>query len=306
MENTPYGGGNGNVSARCFFSVDIPVSETILVDSPLDARGKTYAATAQLGGPVFEVRAGGSINGGVIRGRSDRNGVLITGDNATIENMTILNSLRGVQVEHCNNVTLRKCSVQYSKQFGFNAEYVDTVLFEDCEGIYSQLDGLKLRAQALNITVLRGTFHHNGIDPMNAGDGIDVFAGGQHVLIDSVICNNNYGNGVTVKTDTLTRDEPETYGVVTDITLRDCICKNNTGWGAIAISGFVPDVPLLDNVTILRGQYQSNLNSGLLINANHVTVTDSDCTGNTAYGVDVDTRAINLTLDNVSGTVNTR
>lgn len=165
------------------------------------------------------------------------------------------------------------------------------------------MDGFKTVAFATHITFRNCHGARNGQSPIDAGDGIDVFAGGDGVLIEDCLFENNLGNGITIKTDTFTRDEPEVYGVVQNITVRGCTCRNNTGWGVIAISGFVPDVPLLQHVTIEAVTCQNNLMDGLLVNAGDVTVGGLNAEPNGRYGVFVDTRSIDVQLSNVTGTV---
>lgn len=230
-------------------------------------------------------------------------GVLVTGSDVTLERVVSEGFYRGFEIEQCARVTLSYCTARHNWQFGFNAEFADSITFDHCDSQLNGLDGFKTRAKATNITLMNCYGARNGQDPANAGDGVDVFAGGDGVLIQDCTFELNEGNGVTIKTDTLTRDESAYYGVVQNVTVRGCICRNNTGWGVIAISGFVPDVPLLQHVTIENVTAQSNAMDGLWINAGDVTVDGLNAAPNGRYGVLVDTRSVNVTLANVTGDV---
>jgi len=278
------------------------VSETIVVNGAFDGGGQIFRAGAQMTVPLFDVQSGSLANCTVV-GHGVGYGVLVTGSDTTIEDVTVSQFARAFEVENCARVTLTNCKARYCTQFGFNAEYADTVVFQNCDSQYHGLDGFKLRAKATHITLTTCYAAHNGQDPVNAGDGVDVFAGGDGVLIENCTFENNQGNGITIKTDTLTRDEPLVYGVVQNITVRGCTCRNNTGWGIIAISGFVPDVPLLRGVTIENVTAQDNVMDGLWVNAGDVTVDGLTATPNGRYGVLVDTRAEAVLLTNVTGDV---
>lgn len=251
---------------------------------------------------MFELRSG-SLKNCTIKGNGLGYGVLVAGSDATLEGVRVENGLRGVQVEHCNRVTITNCTACQCVQFGFNAEYADSITFDQCSGQYNGLDGFKLRAKATNITFRNCTGMYNGQDPKSAGDGIDVYGGGNGVLIDGGNFSHNLGNGLTLKTDTGNRDEPNVYGMVQNLTVRGAVCTHNTGWGIIAISGFVPDVPLLQHVTIEATTCQNNIMDGLLVNAGDVIVDGLNAEPNGRYGVMIDTRSVDVQLTGVAGTV---
>ena len=271
--------------------------------------GRTYRAAPGYVGPVFEVQSGALRNCAVIgngygfNGAGYGVGVLVTGIDVTLERVVSEGFYRGFEIEQCQRVTLSYCTARRNWQFGFNAEFADSITFDHCDSQYNGLDGFKTRAQATHITLTNCYAARNGQDPANAGDGIDVFAGGDGVLIENCAFELNEGNGITIKTDTLTRDEPAYYGIVQNVMVRGCVCRNNTGWGIIAISGFVADVPLLRGVTIENTTTQDNAMDGLWINAGDVTVAGLNAAPNGRDGVLIDTRAENVTLSNVTGTV---
>jgi hypothetical protein len=90
-----------------------------------------------------------------------------------------------------------------------------------CHAFDNWLDGFKVRALTTNVKVRGGSAVGNGKSYFggggNAGDGLDAFAGGDTFILSDFTADENDGNGITIKTDTLTRDEPATYGYVRNV-----------------------------------------------------------------------------------------
>lgn len=248
-----------------------------------DGGGATYTVPPGVLWPGIEVRSGATLkNVKLTTLYNSSEGVLVNGDNTTVQNVET-NRFR----------------------FGIRVDDSDDVLIEDCNTHHSRLDGLKLRKMATNIHIRNCDSQHNGQDwPTNAGDGIDTYAGGMGVLIEDCNFSNNKGNGVTTKTDSDNRDEPEVYGIPTDTTVRRCVCNFNMGSGLTAYAFPLDDetIPLYEYATFEDCECRSNGNYGVLINADHVTATNIQLDSNGLAGVWIGARSgEDITLDNVTG-----
>lgn len=308
MEGCPNSGTGSDINTHLFFSLGAPedvvfVSQTLTINSAFDGGGKTYYAAAGFTGAVFEVQSGSLSNCSIV-GNGKGYGVQVTGDDVVIEDVNARNCLRGVQVEGSQRVTVSQCTARECVQFGFNAEYSDSVTFEHCDSQLNGLDGFKLRAKATAISVQFCYSAFNGQDPNNAGDGLDIFAGGNGVTIEDSVFEYNLGNGLTFKTDTLNRDDAATYGIPGNVIARRVTCQHNSGWGISAISGFTPDIPLLHGVTILDSVCIDNTEDGLRIDAGDVIVDGLNVDPNGRNGVYIASRAENVSLSNITGVVN--
>ena len=271
-----------------------------------------YRAASGFTGTLFEVQSG-SLHNCTVSGQGSGYGVLVTGNDTTVEAVTVEGCLYGVQAQHCQRVTIRRCIARWNRQYGFNAEYADSITFDHCEGAYNGLDGLKLRAKATAITISNGHFHHNGQQfPASAGDGIDIFAGGNGVLIEDCVLEYNKGYGLVLKTDTLTRDDPLTYGIPGNVTVRRCKAQHNLIWGIIITSGAEASIPLFRGATVQDTISTDNGYGGLWINAGDVIVDGLIAAPNqvtvdvnvpSVEGVLIDTRSENVALSNVTGAV---
>lgn len=216
--------------------------------------------------------------------------------------MTASGFVRGFHIQNSTNVTLTDCTSTLNSQFGFNVDDSDTVLFDGCVGTYNGLDGIKLRKMAANVTVTGCTLNYNGTDPANAGDGIDIYAGGTDTLIEYSDLSFNDGNGVTAKTDTSTRDEPLVYGVPGNITVRNCTCNDNDGSGLTAYAFGDVTIPLFVGATFLDCECKRNVNYGIYINADEVSATNITVDDSGIHGVLIDVRSgATITLTNVTG-----
>lgn len=255
---------------------------------------------------------GATLKNCVIRSKSSTAyAVVADGDNITLENVNIESSTgyhlygngfyRGIQMQNSNDSTITNCLSQGNLQFGINIESSDNVTVTNCEGYYNGLDGAKLLAHATNIHFVGGTYRLNGTDPINAGDGLDIFAGGNTVDIVGGIYSDNQGNGITAKTDTLTRDEPEIYGIPGNISVTNVTANNNTGSGLTAYAFGDETIPLFVGASFLNCTCQNNLQYGLYINADDVTATNVTVNNSGINGVRIDVRSIDVTLTNVTG-----
>lgn len=204
------------------------------------------------------------------------------------------------------------CRSDDSKQlWGFEASYSDRVEYIGCHADSNWLDGFKIRALSSNISFLGGSATNNGQDPVNAGDGIDAFAGGDTFLIEGTVCDDNLGNGITIKTDSLTRDEPNVYGYVRNIQVSNVMCRNNNpGYGlglyvfrssrnSYFDSGSSATIPLPQHGFVRGGIFEGNRETGLWIDGHNIVVDSPIVRGNGEHGIEVGVRSINTTLNNV-------
>lgn len=205
-----------------------------------------------------------------------------------------------------DNVTIQNVEVERFR-FGVRVDDSDGVLIEHCELHHNRHDGIKLAKMAENIHIRHCNCHNNGQDwPNFAGDGIDTYAGGMRVLVEHCNLSDNKGNGITVKTDSSSRDEPEVYGIPTDTTVRHCTCNNNYGSGLSAYAWPEDDdtIPLYEDATFEDCESSNNGWYGIYLHADDVTATNIVTSGNARGGVWIGPRSgQNITLDNVTGNV---
>lgn len=209
----------------------------------------------------------------------------------------------------CRRITLSECISRGSTgTYGIQIEDADVVEILHCHGLENWLDGLKIRQNTRNVTVRGGSYNGNGKSYRggggHAGDGIDAYAGGDTFLLDGVICDANDGNGITIKTDALTRDKSSTFGIVRNIQVNNARCRNNRlGYGmAIYVMAArndivkTSDLPLPSNASVIGGQFEGNNLVGLWLNGLNITAIGPICRKNRQHGIEVGVRSINTTL----------
>jgi|GEM_PF-1141319 len=249
-------------------------------------------------------------------------GIFIHGEKIKIENVKIINASSGVYLKtHLTNyfnqdITLHQVSFKNdvddnamfpngdSRQFGLEANSVKNLMVRDCHWSHAGLDGIKLRYQCLNVSIIGGSCNNNGLrygafdfskcvqDPAergDAGDGIDCFAGGENVIIDGTSFEKNRGNGITIKSKggPLELMGDEYCGLIRNYRIQNVQTRNNMGYG-IAIEGIRDSHALYDrdklrsvledtrprakDILIKDCKFEQDHASGLFLNGSQITV----------------------------------
>lgn len=205
------------------------------------------------------------------------------------------------------SLTIRNARANASPSaYGMVFNHVDGLTIENSEAHENYLDGLKLREMTKNVKVVGGFYNNNGqvrvATGTGAGDGIDAFAGGDTFTIMGATFNENWGNGITIKTDALTRDEPETYGYVRDAQVIGVTCNDNrlgSGAGFYTMPGHfggAAPLPMASNASFVGGEFRGNTNYGLLLGGRNMTVTSPMVRGNGLNGIFVADEALDVTI----------
>lgn len=260
----------------------------------------TVAAAAGVGGCGFRVR-GGATDVQLVDCEADgtAGGFLIRGE-------------EGAVASTCVRINLDRCrALNSTALWGFEASEAESVLFDRCIARSNWLDGFKIRRMTFDVVIRGCIATDNGQDPGNAGDGIDAFAGGDTFIISDTICDDNLGNGITVKTDDLTRDDSATYGYIRNIQITNVICCGNDPGYGLAIYPFrnnrnnyfdnPPDnddttMPMPTHATVLGGYFYDNRETGLWLDAHNIVCTAPEVRRNGEHGIEIGVRAINVTL----------
>ncbi len=196
-------------------------------------------------------------------------------------------------------VTLRDCLATHSTtptantgQFGFNIDDCDQVTLINCHANHHWLDGLKLRKKTRNVTIMGGSFNHNGEAKAGggAGDGIDAYAGGDTFNFSNIICEHNYGNGITIKTGPLNNPpDAANYGYVKNANLSGLRMCHNAGNGVYIgrSSSDEPSEPLVSGITIHGGLFEGNGLSGIYLRGRNISAIAPFVKGNGREGITV-------------------
>ncbi len=207
-------------------------------------------------------------------------GVKIRGDtrNILVEDVSVSECMNGFDVEGQPNdpvkqVTFRHCSATHSSptgkhsQFGFVAADCDELSLINCSADHQGLDGVKLRKSTKHVVISGGSYNLNGTSGLTksgAGDGIDVYPGGDTFIIRDVTCNCNTGSGITIKTDDATAAKPNVVGYVRNIQVANVVCCHNR---ALGMGIYVKDtgkgggrerIPLPAHATVSGGLFCEN------------------------------------------------
>jgi hypothetical protein len=220
------------------------------------------------------VKASGAVAG------ANGYGVLVAGNstgvriaNVTADGMSvgfIASGILGTVAGTVKQVVFERCRALNSNVFGFQADDTNGLELVHCSSTVSGLDGAKLRKKTYNVTVTGG--YYTGAV---AGDGMDCFAGGDTFTIQGTVFADNGHNGLVVKNDTLTRDDPASYGYVRAVNVTGLIATGNKGSGIACHRGSGNDttISLVNGVNFSSCQLNGNGNYGLYLNARNVTVS---------------------------------
>jgi len=203
------------------------------------------------------------------------------------------------------NLTLRDCEGMHDTAptggtFGFSFGDCKTGLIENCRADKNWLDGFKFRKNNSGLVVRHPMANFNG-QSGSGGDGIDCYAGGNELIIDNASCNDNFANGIYIKSGELNTVDFADYGYVKKVIINDPICLRNGGSGLEVNrnSGAVDTDVLVSNVVINGGFLDYNGAYGLYLRARGVKLNGVVGKHNQLYGCIIATSSIDCELINV-------
>jgi hypothetical protein len=197
--------------------------------------------------------------------QGDSDGVLLWGTDIEVRDVWFEQCFRAVELRDFpsntnGNIRLVRISARHSNpltntsSFGLVANQVYGLYVEDCTWRDAWLDGIKLLKLCTVVRIRGGESSANGrgFGFGTSGDGIDMFAGGEDVVIENTAMEDNGGSGVVIKTVgnsvVLGEDFNPPFGWQRSISLRAMSIRRNKGAG-VAIepvhNSTSPDLPRL-------------------------------------------------------------
>lgn len=298
---------NASLSVASGVSVigDGPGATTLIVQRDTDV------ATFDLDGVTDVMIAGLTIYCGTVRAAGPVKtsvGVAMDGaENVTLERIAVTGLFRGFAIgidggSNNSNVTLRNCratqpnafATAYQCDYGCIAYYCDGLTLDNCVFNGFWLDGIKINRNCTNVRVLNCSSCDNGVsyDYGLNGQGIDLYPGGNSVLIVGGEFSRNKGGGIYTKASSVNM-APDSQGVPRGLRVVDAICKANTGAG-LGIEN--PGDPLVFQVSIVGGLFEDNSTFGIYLAARQVTIEGAICRKNGYAGIEVAAASYGITL----------
>lgn len=206
----------------------------------------------------------------------------------TIKNLTL------------RNVTTTHTTTPTGGSYGICLGDVDGAVIDNCFSSYNYIDGIKLRKRNNNINIIGGMSVFNGQSGTN-GDGLDGYAGSHNISINGLICNNNFANGIYIKTGGLNTSDSPNYGYINNVSLVNCMSFNNGGNGLEINrnSGATDTEVLVQNVNIISGYYNNNSGSGLVVRGRNIKIIGTVAKHNSVYGCNISQSSYDVELSGV-------
>lgn len=223
-----------------------------------------------------------------------------------VENVAVEGFLRGISIGRqekgeSGNIVLRGCRAEKSRTFGFDLNECREVLLDSCYAFEHWLDGIKLRSRARDVTIRGGESSRNGTSraekPSSNGNGVDAYAGGEALLVDSLVMEGNAGSGLYMKTGDLNKPGGN-HGRVGDVMVSHVRSRRNIGSGLDInrSKGDQTDAPLLANVVVTGGLFEENTASGVYVRGRNMALVGVIARANAEHGISL-SRAWDLHLD---------
>lgn len=239
--------------------------------------------------------------GAVASVQSASHGLWLWGDDLTVEDVRVDDCFNAVYLaddadDRSNRIRLSRVvarhgnSLANSSAYGLQANTVNGLEVENCSWQNAWLDGIKLRRLCRNVRIVGGDSSENGVSLGQgaSGDGIDCFAGGEDVVIDSVLFADNGGNGIVIKTIGLQSgtDFTPSWGWVRQYSITNVRCRGNAGAG-ITIEGVYDSTSSYSPTT-------ANADEDNRPRASLIDITDAVCENNDHYGIFVNGLHVNV------------
>ena len=253
------------------------------------------------------------VNGSLFSYGNDKNKVFFTGKTTALWDAIQINSpyYIGKTLLSYTNISGAKIGINTTQNCDLNIN--NSIISNNSSGINSQYDGVTINDSTISYNStygVNGKANINGCIIKNNGtDGI-VFLGGN--INNSTISNNSSGinsqyDGVTINNSTVSYNS--TYGINGKADINGCIIKNNGTDGIIFVGGTVNKCEVINNLNAginIKTNYLSVLGSKILgnkigiLNDNsfYTNVNGNSIYNNTDYNVKINAnKATNMTLD---------
>lgn len=189
-----------------------------------------------------------------------------------------------------NKVRVENCTTNYAEMAGINISNARDVSVLNHYATYNALDGLKTTKNAKDVRIQGGYFSYNR-DPIGTyADGIDLYGGGNDVVVSGAICENNGGVGIHILSGELQdiNYQNPAWTSIKNIIIDNCICRNNVGAGMdvttkLTVSATSP----YPSKIIFKGCVSYNNEYGINVKARHVTFSDCIFSNNLKHGMDI-------------------
>lgn len=237
---------------------------------------------------------------------SDGDGISVK-VSANVDNIKLINIktegfLHGISLSVPNgfmtsNIKIKDCTTNYSSFSGLNLSNVKNGFIKRHTAMFNKKDGMKTTRNVTNLDIDGIIASYNGVNGAYA-DGIDLYAGGNKVIVRGAICEHNTGVGIHLLSGELNDPAfPEFFdSFTTDILISDSFCNYNerTGLDVVVKNSVSSTTPHPSNVNITNCMFIGN-NYGAIITARNVTLANCTSKLNNHNGFEIsDSRYIDL------------
>lgn len=214
------------------------------------------------------------------------------------------------------NLSLSNVVARNSGEYGLGFGFVDGLTINNCKATKSWFDGIKFIRHVRNVDIIGGYYCLNGESffasgaAQNAGDGIDMYAGGENVRLFGGTYNFNRGVGIQIKNDDandLSGYKQGRYGMCRNIEFHGVEASYNSVIGGLALTTNkdVFDSYAVTDVSIIGGRFEGNAVYGIGINGGQrVKITDVNANRNGSRGIVVFESSSDVEVNNCNAIAN--
>ncbi len=192
-------------------------------------------------------------------------------------------------------IVFENCLAQGSASFGFELNEVKNAWLDQCYSFGHRLDGIKLRSQTKDVTIIGGESSANGLVNLSLnGNGIDAYAGGSAMTVRDLLNERNNGSGIYLKTGPLQHqgagkvDNAQIFNVRSRENLGSGVDINRSG-GDLLREGETLLPPLISHFMVLGGLSERNRSSGFYVRARNGAIIAPWAIDNQRHGADLST-----------------
>ena len=297
-------------------NIDINLSSTLVLPSnvSIDFSGSTFYLPTNLNFDGIRVLNSTNIKISNLNLIELEHDYAAIGDGLTIincqgvilDNINISGFYSGISIDDENfisqNINITNCITRYCKLYGLNLGYCKDVHVHSHISEYCYLDGIKLCRKCYNVNVMSGFSSYNGVSyPTYNGNGIDLYAGGNNVIVSGLICIGNGGTGIYIKSGDLNYEDSH---YIENIMINNCICKENECDGLQITSQFTESsLYLPTNININGGLYVNNKGNGVYVKGKYINISNANISKNSSIGLNI-MEGYSINVTNVAINVN--